>query len=170
MIDEPVERPESPQPRKREASDVRGGDESPYSSPIAQRELGMKGPRKIAHGRKVNRYLERHAELLAAPPPTGFARLALEEVPGCLPKAEVARDTDSQMTARAYQPCQDRSNGVQVGYTIERSEVGDHSVKAALNAIELLDAEDLKHRRHGCGRYIPSRMKRRWPVRTSHGA
>lgn len=142
MSDKPVERPESPKQIKRKAWDVRGGDEGPYSSPITQRELGMKGSRQIADGKKAYRNLERRTKLFAAPSPTRFAGLPLEEAPDGLPKAEVAKDTDRQMTARAYQPCQDRSNGVQVGDTIECSEVGDHSVKAALNAIELLDAED----------------------------
>jgi hypothetical protein len=99
----------------------------------------MKGSRQIADGKKAYRNLERRTKLFAAPSPAGFAGLPLEEAPDGLPKAEVAKDTDCQMTARAYQPCQDRSNGVQVGDTIECSEVGD---QAALNAIELLDAED----------------------------
>jgi hypothetical protein len=142
VSDESVERSESLKQRKREFPDVGGRDESPYSAPIAQHELGMKGSRQIADGKKAHRNLERRAELFAAPSPAGFARLSVEQVPGCLPKAEVSKDTDSQMTAGADQPCQDRSKRVQVGYTIECPEVGDDSIKAALNAVELLDIED----------------------------
>jgi hypothetical protein len=142
VSDESVECSESLKQRKREVPDVGGRDESPYSAPIAQSEPGMKGSRKIADGRKTYRNLERRAELFAAPSPTGFAGLPMDVVPGCLPKAEAPEETDSQMTTRAYQPCQDRSNGAKFGYTIECSEVGDHSIKAALHAVELLDVED----------------------------
>ena len=142
MCDESVECPESLKQRKRESPDVRGRDESPYSAPIAQLELGMKGSHKTADGWKQYRNLERRAEWFATPSATRFPGLPLEEAPGCLPNAEAAKDTDSQMTARAYQPCKGRSNGAQVGHTIECSEVGDHSIEAALNAVELLNVED----------------------------
>ena len=142
MTDESVERPESLKQRKRECPDIGRRDEGPYSAPIAQCELRMKGSRKTADGTKAYWNPERRAEWFAAPSPKGFAGLTLEEAPGCLPKAEAAQGTDSQMTAPANQPRKDRSNGVQIAYAIESSEVGDHSIKTALNAVELLDVED----------------------------
>jgi hypothetical protein len=46
------------------------------------------------------------------------------------------------MATWAYQPRQGPSKGVQIAYAIECSEVGDHSIKASLNTVELFDAED----------------------------
>jgi hypothetical protein len=112
VSDGSVDLPESLKQRKRQSPDVRRRDKSPNSAPIAEGELRLKGSRKIADGKKAYRNLKRGAELFRPPSPAGFARLSLEEVPDHLPKAEVAKDTDGQMTARAYQPRQDRSNGM----------------------------------------------------------
>jgi hypothetical protein len=98
----PVESPESLEQGERDSTDVGRGDEGSYSSPIAQCELGMKGSRELADGKKAYRNPERSALMFGAPSPACFARLTPEQVPGGLPKAKLAEDTDSEVAAGAY--------------------------------------------------------------------
>jgi hypothetical protein len=102
VSDVAVESPESLEQGERESADVRRGDEGSYSSPITQLELGTKGSCELVDGTKTHRNPERNAPRFGAPSPVGLAGLTPKQVPGGLPKAKSADDTDSEVAAGAY--------------------------------------------------------------------
>jgi hypothetical protein len=73
-----IRSPESSEQREWEVVYVGWRDDGAYTSPIAQREIGMKGSRDFANGPKTYRNPERIAKWFGDPSPAGFVWLTLE--------------------------------------------------------------------------------------------
>ena len=166
VSDVPIDTPESLEQGERESTDVGRGDEGSYSSPIAQCELGMKGSRELADGKKAYRNPARNAPMFGAPSPAGFARLTPAQVPGGLPKANWPRI----QTARWPPGRISRASGRLMTCSSRTLRSWRSLRQSSLEHGGALQCRGPKHRRYVRGRCVPSRMKRQRRGRRSHSA